>query len=237
MTVTPEQQAELTELAHLVCEGSMTAAHVGRLEHLLRGFHALYDLPMTLVTMAENAGYAAATNAGAGTARGERLLLLNSDVVPVSPGWLPRLDAVLDRDPRIGAVGPKLLFDDGSIQHAGLYFARWFPERRDEWIQHLRALWEQGLSITELSGEEEQRMLLEVAHEAGVGMGWRRAQALSLKLTNELTSAEHWKLLAQIAEISLDQAVCDELAGTIRENMYQTIPLKRNGPTGEGQEA
>ncbi|MGE3933098.1 MAG: glycosyltransferase family 2 protein, partial [Rhodospirillaceae bacterium] len=95
-------------------------------EHLLRGFHALYDLPLTLVVMAANAGYAAATNAGARVARGARLLLLNSDVVPEAPGWLPRMAAVLDSDPAIGAVGPKLLFDDGSIQHAGLCFARDF---------------------------------------------------------------------------------------------------------------
>ena len=90
-------------------------------EHLLRGLQGMHGMPITLVIMAENLGYAAANNAGAARARGRLLLLLNSDVVPSRPGWLAHLRAELDR-PGIGAVGPKLLFDDESIQHAGLYF-------------------------------------------------------------------------------------------------------------------
>ena len=90
-------------------------------EHLLRGLYAVHALPITLVVMPENLGYAAANNAGAAPgARGRLLLLLNSDVVPSRPGWLAQLRAELER-PEIGAVGPKLLFDDESMQHAGLY--------------------------------------------------------------------------------------------------------------------
>jgi GT2 family glycosyltransferase len=92
-------------------------------EHLLTGLHALYELPLKLVVMPTNLGYAAANNAGAGVASGKALLLLNSDVIPVRPGWLGTMLAALDRD-GVGAVGPKLLFDDGSLQHAGLYFDR-----------------------------------------------------------------------------------------------------------------
>lgn len=94
------------------------------LEHYLTGLHQLYGLPLTLVVNADNYGYAAANNAGAALARGSELLLLNSDVVPDRPGWLGALCAALDRDPRVGAVGAKLLFDDESLQHAGLYFER-----------------------------------------------------------------------------------------------------------------
>jgi O-antigen biosynthesis protein len=90
-------------------------------EHLLRGLHAMHALPITLVILPENLGYAAANNAGAALARGRLLLLLNSDVVPTQPGWLVNLRTELER-PGIGGVGPKLLFDDESIQHAGLYF-------------------------------------------------------------------------------------------------------------------
>ena len=92
-------------------------------EHFLRGLHAMHAVPITLVIMSENLGYAAANNAGAQRARGRYLLLLNSDVVPSRPGWLSRLRLEVER-PGIGAVGPKLLFDDESIQHAGLYFER-----------------------------------------------------------------------------------------------------------------
>ena len=93
------------------------------LEHLLVGLHALYALPLKLVVMPMNLGYAAANNAGAQFATGEALLLLNSDVLPAAPGWLGTMLTALGGD-GVGAVGPKLVFDDGSLQHAGLYFDR-----------------------------------------------------------------------------------------------------------------
>ena len=102
-------------------------------EHLLRGLARLHDLPLTLVVQAANGGYASACNAGAAVATAPVLLLLNSDVVPDVPGWLGLLLRRLSRDRRLAAVGPKLLFDDGSIQHAGLLFGRepggaWFND-------------------------------------------------------------------------------------------------------------
>lgn len=93
------------------------------LEFLLRGLHSLHALPCTLAVMPGNRGYAAASNAAAARARAPLLLLLNSDVVPARPGWLASMRSALAVS-GIGAVGPKLLFDDGSIQHAGLYFER-----------------------------------------------------------------------------------------------------------------
>ncbi len=93
------------------------------LEFLLRGLHGLHGLAFTMVVMPCNLGFAAAINAGAALARGPALLLLNSDVVPARAGWLGAMRAALAGS-GVGAVGPKLLFDDGSIQHAGLYFER-----------------------------------------------------------------------------------------------------------------
>ncbi len=92
-------------------------------EHLLRGLHRLTDLPVTLVVMARNLGYAAANNTGAREANAPILLLLNSDVVPTQLGWLRTLMEPFARA-AVGATGPKLLFEDGSIQHAGLHFER-----------------------------------------------------------------------------------------------------------------
>ena len=92
-------------------------------EHLLRGLHAMHALSVKLVVLTRNLGYAAASNAGATVARAPALLLLNSDIVPEQPNWLADLHAAL-ADPLVGAAGPKLLFDDESIQHAGLYFLR-----------------------------------------------------------------------------------------------------------------
>lgn len=102
-------------------------------EHLLGGLHLLHGLPMKLVVMNRNGGYARACNAGARFARGAILVMLNSDVVPSSPGWLEILSRPLLENRTLGAIGPKLLFEDGSLQHAGLYFGR---DRRGIWLNH-----------------------------------------------------------------------------------------------------
>ncbi|MCZ4089244.1 glycosyltransferase family 2 protein [Sinorhizobium psoraleae] len=102
-------------------------------EHLLGGLHLLHGLPMKLVVMSRNGGYARACNAGARFARGSVLVMLNSDVVPSAPGWLQTLALPLLEQEALGAIGPKLIFEDGSLQHAGLYFAR---DRRGVWLNH-----------------------------------------------------------------------------------------------------
>jgi GT2 family glycosyltransferase len=51
-----------------------------------------------------NLGFAAANNQGIANSRGEILVLLNNDTIPIT-GWLPRLLRHLD-DPNIGLVGP-----------------------------------------------------------------------------------------------------------------------------------
>ena len=64
-----------------------------------------------------------------------------------------------------------VLDEDGERSdraRAGLFFARWFPERTPEWTEVLKKLWDQGLSISDLSGEDEQIALLEVSHAVGV---------------------------------------------------------------------
>jgi len=86
--------------------------------------HDLYRVPFRLATLTRNAGFAVATNLGASLAWGRLLLALNSDVLPDRPGWLGRLAEAHDSLPQAGAVAPKLLYDDGSIQHAGLEFRR-----------------------------------------------------------------------------------------------------------------
>jgi len=67
-------------------------------------------------------------------ARGEFLLFLNNDT-RATPGWLPNLLAPMRSD-RVGIVGAKLLFDDGSIQHAGVEIAAEEPYRYIGWHPH-----------------------------------------------------------------------------------------------------
>ncbi len=58
-------------------------------------------------------------NQGVAQAQGEIVVLLNDDVVPISPSWLKRMvDSAMDD--RTGAVGARLLNKDGTIQHAGV---------------------------------------------------------------------------------------------------------------------
>ncbi|WP_366552632.1 glycosyltransferase family 2 protein [Aquibaculum sediminis] len=80
----------------------------------------LFNVPFRVVWYGRNLGFAGANNAGASVARGERLLLLNSDVIPQQAGWLSTLETALETLTDAGAVGPLLQFGDGSIQHAGM---------------------------------------------------------------------------------------------------------------------
>jgi O-antigen biosynthesis protein len=91
----------------------------------------LYRVPFRIAILRRNGGFANANNAGVGIARAPVLLLLNSDVLPDRPGWLERMVAFYESRERIGAVGPKLLYEDGSIQHAGIHFHR--PEGQTVW--------------------------------------------------------------------------------------------------------
>jgi GT2 family glycosyltransferase len=84
----------------------------------------LYNVPFRAVVMSHNVGFSGVNNVGGDLARGRLLLLLNSDVFPREPGWLSALTAFYDQTSGIGALGPKLLYEDDSIQHAGLYFRR-----------------------------------------------------------------------------------------------------------------
>jgi GT2 family glycosyltransferase len=62
---------------------------------------------------------AAKMNLGAGAAGGDVLIFLNDDIAVITPDWIEAMLALL-QVPGVGAVGPKLLFETGEIQHAGV---------------------------------------------------------------------------------------------------------------------
>lgn len=76
-----------------------------------------------------NEGFAAGCNRGFRTANNELVCLLNNDTEPLR-GWLDAMrDAHVDG---VGAVGAKLLYPDGTIQHAGVHFVQ-----RDQPFLHM----------------------------------------------------------------------------------------------------
>lgn len=74
---------------------------------------------VVIIRNEQNLGFACASNQGARAARGEHLLFLNNDT-EAHAGWLPPLLDALD-DPGVGAVGARLLYPDGKVQHAGVH--------------------------------------------------------------------------------------------------------------------
>lgn len=64
--------------------------------------------------------FAAICNFGAAQATGQHLLLLNNDVELISDGFVREMLGYSQRAD-VGAVGAKLYYPDGTIQHAGLF--------------------------------------------------------------------------------------------------------------------
>ena len=87
-----------------------------------------------------NIGFGAGNNLAFREARGKYLLLLNSDAFP-RLGAIGKLVQYLEEHPPVGAVGPRLLNDDGTMQLScfrfptpcqtwceNLWLSSWFPE-------------------------------------------------------------------------------------------------------------
>jgi GT2 family glycosyltransferase len=87
-------------------------------EERTRQLFATY--PVRVIPQPGEFNWAAMNNAGARVATGEVLLFLNNDIDVIEPDWLHELVAHAAR-PEVGAVGAKLLFADGTVQHAGIW--------------------------------------------------------------------------------------------------------------------
>ena len=83
-----------------------------------------------LIANSENRGFAAATNQGFDTARGDYVLLLNSDT-EVGPTALRDSMAFLDTNRDVGVLGCRIVYPDGSAQNS--YFR--FPSVRAVCLQ------------------------------------------------------------------------------------------------------
>jgi GT2 family glycosyltransferase len=69
-----------------------------------------------IVELPENIGYAARDH-GLRRSESELTMFLDSDAA-LTPGALPALVAALDEHPGWGLVGPRIIYDDGTLQHS-----------------------------------------------------------------------------------------------------------------------
>ena len=103
---------------------------------------------------------------------------------------------------------PDLEYADRA--RAGLYFARWFPERLDDWREVLKVLWEQGLAVSDLAGEDDQLAMLDASHAAGV-----EADAILSGLDSRFASVRD---RANALRDHLDDAGRDALRATLLQH-------------------
>lgn len=74
---------------------------------------------LRVVTWKGAFNYSAINNFGAEYCTGEYLLLLNNDTAVITPQWIEEMLMYAQRGD-VGAVGAKLLYPDGTVQHAGV---------------------------------------------------------------------------------------------------------------------
>jgi GT2 family glycosyltransferase len=85
---------------------------------ILRGLARLPGVSV-IRSNAASFNYATVNNEAADTVDTEFMLLLNDDVIPVSPDWLHAMVAHM-QDPNVGIVGARLLYGNGMVQHEGV---------------------------------------------------------------------------------------------------------------------
>lgn len=113
----------------IVVENNSTQAETFTYYEKLTGCPYKADEPMEgvlsngnricVVTWKDFFNYSAINNFGAGFVKGSYLLLLNNDIEIITEDWLEEMLSHCQRAD-VAAVGCKLLYPDGTIQHAGV---------------------------------------------------------------------------------------------------------------------
>ena len=132
-----------------------------------------------LVANTTNAGYAAGNNQAMALAQSPYTLLLNPDVI-VPPGALDAALAFIERHPKCGAVGVRLVHPNGEVQHSVRGFprpvallcemtglARLFPQ--NQWVAAYRMPWFNYSSEAEV--DQPMGTFLLIRREAAAEVG------------------------------------------------------------------
>lgn len=95
-------------------------------EELLEELREIGGERLRLVDYDKPFSYSDKVNTGVAAARGEHLLLLNDDIEVATPNWIERMVMYSGME-EIGAVGGRLLLQDGRLQHVGVRFENGLP--------------------------------------------------------------------------------------------------------------
>lgn len=118
-----------------------------------------------------NPGYGGAANRGLRRSTTDYVLILNSDTV-VQPGTLRAIADYLDRHPRVGILGPRLLNPDGSLQRSC-----WpFPSPLHPMHRHRRVA-----SVIRLLPVVRDRALVTWQHDTSRQVPWVTGAALAIR--------------------------------------------------------
>lgn len=97
----------------LVHDGNLTPEQ-------LDAFAKIEQLKLLTYDNSKGFNFSEKINIGARSSDGDYLILMNDDTRVLTPDWIERMLGMCQRD-RVGAVGVKLLFPDGTVQHGGVW--------------------------------------------------------------------------------------------------------------------
>jgi GT2 family glycosyltransferase len=112
----PNQRLSLSDVEIIIVDNNSQDETRAYLKQLANN----KDLKVKIILNKENAGFAKAVNQGIREARGEYVLLLNSDI-KVLPGTIDKLIEVVKKKKDAGLVAPKLLNRGGKTSQASCY--------------------------------------------------------------------------------------------------------------------
>jgi O-antigen biosynthesis protein len=87
---------------------------------ILRRWQRSGKFPELSVIEREHSGVVETLNAGLAAASGELVVQLDGDATLETPGWLERMVDFYESDPLVGIVTPRIVFDTGILQAAGV---------------------------------------------------------------------------------------------------------------------
>lgn len=79
----------------------------------------LASLEYKIIKYSESFNFAKMNNVAVSQSNGDFILFMNDDVAAIEPEWLSEMISLCQLD-KVGAVGPKLVYGNSTIQHAGI---------------------------------------------------------------------------------------------------------------------